>query len=273
MDIALCIVEKGGANNLGVIEQEVVDNESQISILTINRPKVKNALNREVIQQLTQLIKKLEKEGATRVVILRGEQENFAAGADIKEMLHADIEDIDLITEQVHDLHKLMNASPIIFITAIEGYCLGGGFELALASDIRIASSKAVFGLPEVKLGILPGGWGTQKFQSLANNSFAMKYILTGDFFDAEKALSFGLISEVVDDPFQECLETARKIVSNSVYAIRAIKGLLTGVEYSMLEQRFKLERTAFKQLFIEGEAREGLLAFTEKRKPNIKRA
>lgn len=259
--------------NLDYIEVEVINAASQICIMTINRPEVKNALNSQVVEQLTQLIKKLEQETSTRVVILQGKHENFAAGADIKEMLHAEKAEIDMISEHVHELHKRMSTSPIIFIAAIEGYCLGGGFELALASDIRIASPKAVFGLPEVKLGILPGGWGTQKFQSLANNSFAMKYLLTGDFLDAEKALSFGLISEVVNDPFQESLKTAEKIAANSFHAVRAIKGLLTGIEYSILEERLELERTAFKQLFIEGEAREGLLAFAEKRKPNFKRS
>ncbi|MFS0575410.1 enoyl-CoA hydratase/isomerase family protein [Sporosarcina sp. 179-K 3D1 HS] len=257
--------------SLDYIEQERIQDSPQICVLTINRPAEKNALNSQVVQQLTQLIETLEQEASTRVVILRGKQENFAAGADIKEMLHADVAAIDRISAQVHELHRRMNISPMIFITAIEGYCLGGGFELALASDIRIASPTAVFGLPEVKLGILPGGWGTQKFQSLASNSFATKYILTGDFFDAEKALSFGLISSVVNDPFQESLKTAEKIASHSFNAVQAIKRLLTGVEYSNLEERFELERNAFKQLFIEGEAREGLLAFTEKRKPNFK--
>ncbi|MFC5588734.1 enoyl-CoA hydratase/isomerase family protein [Sporosarcina soli] len=256
--------------NLDFLELVVCDTSPQIRIVTLNRPEAKNALNRQVIQQLMQLIKTLEDESSTRVVILQGKQGNFAAGADIKEMLHADLVEIDLLTEQVHELHKRMNTSPIIFIAAIEGYCLGGGFELALACDIRIASPQAVFGLPEVKLGILPGGWGTQKILTLAGISFAMKNILTGEFFDSEKALSFGLVSEVDVDPLQESMQIAERIASNSPYANSAIKELLTGVEYAILKERLELERTAFKQLFVEGEAREGLLAFAEKRKPNF---
>lgn len=239
-----------------------------VFLVTINRPNVKNSLNSQVIQELTLTFLQLEKEKAG-IVILQGAGKNFAAGADIKEMLNAELDELEDITQDVHDLHKLMNNSPIIFIAAIEGYCLGGGFELALACDIRIVSPKAVFGLPEVKLGILPGGWGTQKVLSLSGNSFAMKYILTGEFFSPEKALSVGIISDLAENPLQESKEVAKKIAINSRTSTRAIKKLLTGMEYSFLSDRYETERIAFKQLFVDGEAKEGLLAFTEKRKPN----
>lgn len=250
------------------IKIEKVEESTGVCLVTLHRPEAKNALNRQMVAELTQFIQSLEGEKETRVVILQGTEQNFASGADVKEMANATIEEVDNISRQVHELHALMNQSEMIFIASLEGYCLGGGFELALASDIRISSESTVFGLPEVKLGILPGGGGTQKVLSLAGNSFAIKYLLTGDFFDAKKALAHGLITEVVENPLQTSIDMAQKIAINSPASIGAIKKLLTGVEYALLSNRLEEERAAFKQLFIEGDAREGLRAFIEKRQP-----
>ncbi|PIC63129.1 hypothetical protein CSV79_13330 [Sporosarcina sp. P13] len=255
------------------IKLTVLDDVPYVSVLTINRPQFKNALNSELIMQMSAIIDQLEEDNKTSVVILQGSEGNFAAGADIKEMLQSDQKEIDRVVMGVNSLHTKMSNSPIIFIAAIEGYCLGGGFELALACDIRIASSEAIFGLPEVKLGILPGGWGTQKFASLAGTSFAMKYLLTGDFIESEKAHSFGLVSDRVENPWEQSVEMAKKIASHSAHSVQEIKKLITGVEYTALAPGYELERTAFKQLFTKGDAREGLHAFTEKRKPNFGRS
>ncbi|MGE7918144.1 enoyl-CoA hydratase/isomerase family protein [Viridibacillus sp. NPDC093762] len=254
------------------IELKIIDEEKRIFLLTLNRPTVKNALNREVIHQLTETIDHLEQEKLANVVILQGKEHHFAAGSDIKEMLNANEMTIENIVKNVHSLHKKMSDSNIVFISSIEGYCLGGGFELALATDMRIVSKHATFGLPEVKLGILPGGWGTQKFLTIAGSSNATRYLLTGDFFNADMALSMNLVSEVVEDPLLQSKEIAMKIASQSNQAIRSIKKLLIGIEYSIIEQRLQLEQEAFKQLLINGEAQEGLGAFVEKRQPNYRK-
>lgn len=255
-------------SKLKYIKRTKVDDSNNICLITLNRPEAKNALNRQMVAELMQLIQSLEAEKETRVVILQGVEKNFASGADVKEMADATIEEVERIGQSVHELHALMNQSNIVFIASLEGYCLGGGFELALASDIRISAASTVFGLPEVKLGILPGGGGTQKVSSLAGNAFAMRYLLTGEFFDAKKALANGLITEVAEEPCQLCVELAQKIALNSSASIQAMKKLLTGIDYTLLEDRLEEEREAFKQLFIEGDAREGLRAFIEKRQP-----
>lgn len=236
--------------------------------ITLNRPEVKNALNGMLIDELYEGIRDLENKNA-KVVIFKGRDGNFAAGADIKQMLHASIEEIQRFTNQISTLHNAMKESPIIFIAAIQGYCLGGGLELALSTDIKVAQKEALFGFPEVKLGILPGGGGTQRLLSLAGSSVANRFILTGELFSAQKAYELKIVSDVVSDVEEVSRAMGTTIAKQSKHALVAIKQLISGIENRNLIDGLQLEQQKFQSLFVQGEAREGLRAFVEKREPN----
>ncbi|WP_236823159.1 enoyl-CoA hydratase/isomerase family protein [Bhargavaea massiliensis] len=255
-----------------VLLEQTVGSGSEIVVLTINRPHAKNALNGELVEGLKQTINRLEQEDRAMAVIIKGAEGNFAAGADIKEMATAPEEKIAEIAGRVGDLHEQIASSPMIFISCIEGYCLGGGFELSLVTDIRIAHADATFGLPEVNLGILPGGWGTQLFTALAGSSNAGHYLLSGEFFSSERAHGMGLVSLCTDEPYEESLRLAGKIAAQSRPALWAIKQLISGQQLSVLRKGLKSEREHFLALFKDGEAREGLAAFMEKRQPTYSR-
>ena len=237
----------------------------QLYEVTINRSNVKNALNEQVIQELTDVLQQLEQIQA-RVVILKGAQSNFAAGADIKMMESAPVEVIEQFCALIGQLHNAIKRSSIIWIAAIEGYCLGGGLELALATDIRVVSEKATLGFPEVKLALLPGGGGTQRFLKLAGSAFANHYILTGEHFTASKALEMGLVSEVVSDVNRSALKTAEKIIRHDITATTAIKQLISSIENDEIQQGLQKERENFVGLFSEGKARLGIKKFLESR-------
>jgi len=253
--------------------EQTVGPDPEIVVLTLNRPRAKNALNRELVESLSRTIGRLERDGRTMIAIIRGAEGNFAAGADIKEMSTASIEDVSEIADRIGALHEQIVSSPIIFISCIEGYCLGGGFELSLVTDIRIAHSESTFGLPEVNLGILPGGWGTQLFTALAGSSNAGHYLLSGEFFNSDAALRMGLLSKRTDHPYEESLNLARKISVQSRSALGAIKQLISGQQINLLSNGLVKERERFLALFEDGEAREGLAAFIEKRKPTYSRS
>lgn len=237
--------------------------------IKLHRPKAKNALNTQLVLELQEAIHHLQNEHV-KVVILTGSEGNFAAGADIKEMLHATPNDIQQFTARVAALQQAMKESPIIFISAIEGHCLGGGLELALSTDIKIASETAIFGFPEVKLGILPGGGGTQRLLTHAGSSLANHYILSGELFSATKAYDMKIVSEVVENVQKEAYELGNQIAQYSGHALHAIKKLITGIENNHLTVGLQLEQQLFQSLFTVGEAKEGLQAFVEKRKPNF---
>jgi len=233
--------------------------------LTINRPNVKNALNDQVIQELTDALQHLEQIQA-RVVILKGAEANFVAGADIKMMESAPIEVIEQFLGEVGQLHDAIKKSPIIWIAAIEGYCLGGGLELALATDIRVLSENATLGFPEIKLALLPGGGGTQRFLKLSGSAFANHFILTGEHFTSIKALEMGIVSEVVSDVHSRAFKIAEKIIRHDVTATTAIKQLISTIENDEIQQGLQKEREKFVSLFNVGQAKQGLKDFLESR-------
>ena len=193
------------------------ENQDGIGILTMNRPKALNALNTETLSELSQLVDEIAKDDAVKVVILTGAERSFVAGADITEMLH-------FSSAQGRTFGKLGQATfnkiekltkPVI--AAINGFALGGGCELAMSCDIRIASEKAKFGQPEVGLGIVPGFGGTQRLPRLVGRGKAKEIIFTGEVFDAQEALRIGLVEKVV--PAEELMEAAKtmakKILKN----------------------------------------------------------
>lgn len=251
-----------------------VETEGPVAIVSINRPEVLNALNAEAKAELSALLDELNHSAEVAVIILTGEGEKaFSAGADITQLKNmTPLEALErsaagqALSKKIETLDK-----PII--AAINGYALGGGCELAMACDIRIASENAKLGQPEVNLGIIPGFGGTQRLPRLVGKGKAMELILTGDMIDAAEALRIGLVEKVVsrETLLQSAKEMALKIASKGPIAIAfSKKAIHEGLQID-LNSGLSLEAAYFAAVSSTEDKREGTIAFLEKRKPTFK--
>ena len=251
---------------------QIKKNES-VQIITINRPKQLNALNKQTINELNTAILKAEKDASVRVIVITGAGEKaFIAGADIKEFASFSKEEGKKLSKEGHQkLFNLIEKLSKPVIAAVNGFALGGGLELAMAAHIRVASENALLGLPEVSLGVIPGYGGTQRLAQLAGKGKAMELITTASMISSNEALKIGLVNHVVDQtelmPF--CLKIAGKICKNSPNAIQnAINAI--NANYADGTDGFETEIEAFGNCFGTKEFIEGTSAFMEKRKPNF---
>ncbi|MDX9763256.1 MAG: enoyl-CoA hydratase/isomerase family protein [Desulfomonilia bacterium] len=242
--------------------------KNQIAMITISRPEVLNALNSGLVSELDALIDRVIEDHA-RALVIAGEGKNFAAGADIIEMM-------DLNPAQARDfgfspVYDRLDALPVPVFAAIRGFALGGGLELALACDFRILSADAKVGLPEIKLGIMPGAGGTQRLPKLIGLGRAREMILFGNIIDATTALTWGLCERVVDgDPVEEAMFMAKKIVEKSACAVEAAKKSINyGIDRD-LASGIAYEAVVWGDLFSTSDQKEGMKAFHEKRKPQF---
>lgn len=241
-----------------------------VALIRINRPEARNALNMEVRRLIARHLAEMGEDDATRCIVLTGNDKSFAAGADIKEMAGAGT--IDMMARGTHKLWRAIAACPKPVIAAVNGFALGGGCELAMTCDIIIAGESAKFGQPEVKIGIIPGGGGTQRLTRAAGKYKALRYILTGDLFGAKEAFDMGLVSEIVPDADVEkrAIDMARQIAALSPLAIQQAKEVvLRGMDAS-LDAGLALETKAIQLLFSSQDQKEGMAAFIEKRKPKF---
>lgn len=241
-----------------------------IALVRINRPEARNALNIEVRKLLAKHLTELGDDDATRCIVLTGNDKSFAAGADIKEMAGAGT--IEMLQRGTHKLWRAIAACPKPVIAAVNGFALGGGCELAMTCDIIIAGESAKFGQPEVKIGIIPGGGGTQRFTRAVGKYKAMRYVLTGDLLSAREAFDMGLVSEIAPDVEVEkrALDMAQQIADLSPLAIQQAKeSVLRGLDAS-LDTGLALETKAIQILFSSQDQKEGMAAFIEKRKPRF---
>jgi len=241
-----------------------------VVLLRINRPEARNALNLEVRKLLAKHLADIGEDTTTRAVVLTGNEKSFAAGADIKEM--ADVGTIEALQRGVHKLWRAIAGCPKPVIAAVNGYALGGGCELAMTCDIIVAGESARFGQPEVLIGIIPGGGGTQRLTRAVGKYKAMKYILTGDQISAKEAFEMGLASEVVPDPEVEgrAIDIARQIAVLPPLAVQLAKeAVLAGME-APLSSALALEVKSLQILFSSQDQKEGMRAFIEKRKPKF---
>jgi enoyl-CoA hydratase/carnithine racemase len=241
-----------------------------VVLLRINRPEARNALNLEVRKLLAKHLAEIGEDTTTRAVVLTGNEKSFAAGADIKEM--ADVGTIEALQRGVHKLWRAIAGCPKPVIAAVNGYALGGGCELAMTCDIIVAGESARFGQPEVKIGIIPGGGGTQRLTRAAGKYKAMKYILTGEQISAKEAFEMGLASEVVPDPEVEgrAIDLARQIAALPPLAVQLAKeAVLAGME-APLSSALALEVKSLQILFSSQDQKEGMRAFIEKRHPKF---
>lgn len=241
-----------------------------IVIFRLNRPQVRNALNLEVRTLLADEVTRHAADTAIRCLIIAGSDSVFAAGADIGDMAEAG--PIEIMARNLQKYWRAIMDCPKPVIAAIEGYALGGGLELALCADIIVAGETARLGLPEVKVGILPGGGGTQKLARLIGSKRAMLLLLTGRLFGAAEALSMGVISDVAPagQALPRALEVAREIAAMPPIAITQIKEIVNAGLNAPLDTALMLERKALQLLFATGDQKEGMRAFMEKRKPKF---
>ncbi len=248
--------------------------ENRLGFVTINRPKVLNALNLEVLIELDQMITMLYNDREIDVVIITGAGEKaFVAGADISEMKDKSPQESYTFARQGQVLFQRIQELPQPTIAAINGFAFGGGCELAMACDMRIATDKAKFGQPEVALGIIPGFGGTQRLPRLIGRAKAMELILTGRTINASEALELGLVNKVVttENLMDEAVSLAEAILSKGPYAIRQAKVAINkGLEVD-INTGCELEGNLFALCFGE-EQKEGMSAFLEKRQPNYKK-
>lgn len=256
------------------MEEQIILTEqlaNGICVITLNRPKVRNALNTELRQKLANIFIQLNDDPQTKAIVLTGGDKVFAAGADVNDFLTAKTVDVYLRhSERYWD--AITNCRKPI-IAAVNGYALGGGCELAMHADIIVAGKSAKFGQPEIKIGLMPGAGGTQRLFRVIGKHKAMKLILTGDMISAEAADQMGLVSEVVDDEttIKRAIEIAEKLASYSPIALMQIKEVANlGVDMP-LQAALALERKAFQILFDTEDQKEGVKAFLEKRVANYK--
>lgn len=247
--------------------------EGPVAILTIERPKQLNALNRATIQELSDALADLARDQEVRAVILTGSGEKaFVAGADIKEFADYSVgEGTELAAQGQEKLFDRLENFNKPVIAAINGFALGGGLELAMACQIRIASDNAKMGLPEVSLGVIPGYGGTQRLAQLIGKGRAMEMIATADMVTAERAYQMGLVNHVTSQEglMELANKIAGKVAKNSPQAIHsAIKCVNAGFNNQM--NGFKVEIEEFGKCFGTEQFKEGTTAFLEKRKPEF---
>ncbi|GAB5417565.1 MAG: enoyl-CoA hydratase-related protein [Crocinitomicaceae bacterium] len=252
----------------------LTDNTGHIQRITINRPNQLNALNKETIGELHAALKAANEDANVGVVILTGSGEkSFVAGADIKEFADFSIAQGGELAEKGQEiLFSFVENMTTPVIAAVNGFALGGGLELAMCSHIRVASSNARMGLPEVSLGVIPGYGGTQRLAQLVGRGKANEMVFTAGMIKAEEALTWGLVNYVVEpqDLMGKAEEIAGKILNNSGTAIAsAIRSINANYEDGV--NGYEVEITEFAKCFGTDDFKEGTTAFLEKRKPNFR--
>jgi len=254
-------------------ETITVEKRDKVAFLTINRPDKLNSLSSKVHEEGVAALDDLRRDENVRVVVITGTGEkSFVAGADISEF-----NDKTPVTQRNTFYEKTLFNSIDVFpkpvIAMINGFCLGGGCELALACDIRVASENARFSQPEINLGIMPGGGGTQRLTRLIGEGRAMEMILTGDMIDAATAHKFGLVNHVhpLAELAEKTLELANKIAEKAPVALQLCKEAVKFASRSNLDEGLRREVDLFAICFSTEDKQEGVSAFLEKRKPDFK--
>ena len=248
--------------------------EDQIAVITLNRPKSMNAINNKFIDELDQILNEIATDDEIGAVIITGSEKVFAAGADLKEIsgistpvdAHSFVSRVQSVFNKIERLEKP-------FIAAISGLALGGGCELSMACDIRIAAENAMFGQPEIKVGVIPGAGGTQRLPRLIGLGRAKELLYTGDPVDAQEAYRIGLVNKVV--PIELLMDEARKMAGKFIkqprFTLRITKMVVNEGINMDIQSALAHEARCFELLFSTEDQKEGMKAFVEKRKPVFK--
>lgn len=249
----------------------IVETRENVGLITLNRPKALNALNKEAQEEIIAAAQAFDADEAIGAIVLTGSEKAFAAGADIKEM--SSKSSVEMYKADWFANWDQFVAVRIPVIAAVNGYALGGGCELAMMCDFIIAGEKAKFGQPEVNLGITPGMGGSQRLTRAVGKAKAMEMCLTGRMMDAEEAERSGLVAQIVapEELLNKALETANLIASKSQVTTSMIKEQVNVVYETSLSQGLLFERRTFHSLFASQDQKEGMAAFSEKREPNFK--
>ena len=250
----------------------IVEIEDNVSVIRLNRPDALNALNSELLGELTDALEAADANEKVRCVVIAGSEKAFAAGADIKEMSEKTFVDV-FMNDLFADLSErfLRIRKPVI--AAVSGYALGGGCELAMMCDFIIAGDNAKFGQPEINIGVMAGMGGSQRLTRLVGKSKSMDMNLTGRFMDAEEAERSGLVSRVVPAKklMDEAMGAARKIAEKSMPSVLAVKESVNRSYEMTLREGLQFERRLFHSLFATEDQSEGMSAFLEKREPQFR--
>lgn len=248
-----------------------VETQGKVGIITLDRPKALNALNAQLITEMNAALDVFDQDSAIGCIILTGGEKAFAAGADIREMkdkTYAQVVEEDFLRDWDH-----ITAIRKPIIAAVAGYCLGGGFEFALACDTIIAAENAKFALPEVTLGIIPGGGGTQRLTRAIGKAKAMEMILTGRMMDVVEAERLGIVARIVpvEKLMDEAIAMAEKIAALSQPVIASAKRAVNAADDMLMSEGMALERKSIHALFNLEDQKEGMSAFLEKRPAQFK--
>jgi enoyl-CoA hydratase/carnithine racemase len=248
--------------------------EGAVAVVTIDHPPV-NALSAPLLEELEEELVRLDSDEGVRAIVLRGAGERaFVAGADISEFpaLREAASQEGGSARGIQKLGARMDAARTPFVAEIHGFCLGGGLELAMCCDLRVASEDAQLGQPEIKLGVIPGGGGTQRLPRLVGLGRAMLLNLTGDFLDARTAYAWGLVEKVVprDDLHEAALGIARTIAERSPHSVAVLRELARTTRDLPLEEGLRREAEGFRRCLASEDGLEGVTAFLEKREPQF---
>lgn len=244
--------------------------DGHIALLRLNRPEARNALSPEMMEQLAGELERLDPDPEVRCIVIAGSDQVFAAGADIKAMSERSF--AEALCHPAASFWRRVAAVKTPLIAAVSGYALGGGCELALACDMIVADADARFGQPEITLGIIPGGGGTQRLARVLGKQLAMEYVLTGRRFDAGMALEMGLVNKVVKKGnwLDEAMALAHTVAERPPIATRLAKQAVIAAEETGLSAGLESERRLYELAMATEDRVEGMQAFLEKREPKF---
>lgn len=260
-------------NQLTTMEYIIVNEQYDafVALIQLNRPKELNALNTQLMQELRDALQQLDKNEKVRAIIVTGNDQAFAAGADIKQM--ADKSAVDMLMIDQFSTWDQIRKTKKPIIAAVSGFCLGGGCELAMTCDMIIASETARFGQPEIKIGVIPGAGGTQRLTRAIGKVKTMEMVLTGKFVSADEALGLRMVNKVVpvEMYLREAVTLAGEIVQMSPIATQLAKEAVNRAFETHLDEGLQFERKNFYLCFSSEDQKEGMNAFIEKRKPEYR--
>lgn len=255
--------------------ERLQNNDEGITIIGLNRPWSKNAINKHMVDQLLHIFRQMYRDNSTRVVIFRSLVKGiFCAGADLKERLSLPSSEVGQRVADIRNLANIIENVPVPVIAAVDGAALGGGFELALSCDFIVSASNSIFGLVETKLGIIPGAGGTQRLARAIGGPLAKELVYTGRLFKAQQAFEYGAVNRVSEQndectgAYESALGIAREILPNGPLAVKMAKKAISHGQQVDINNGCAIEEFCYSQVIPTKDRMEGLLAFVEKRKP-----
>ena len=250
-------------------EMILIETRGRVGLITLNRPQVLNALNNQLMREAMDALDAFDKNDTIGAMVITGHEKAFAAGADIKELMNKSIQQM-MDTDHIAVFGRIRTIRKPV-IAAVSGWVLGGGCEIAMSCDMIVASESAMFGQPEITIGVIPGAGGTQRLTYAVGKALAMEMILNNRMLSAQEALQHGLVNRVVpvDAYLDEALKLAEEIASRAPLAVRAAKKMINQSYERTLAEGLRVEKQEFYNLFASEDQKEGMKAFAEKRKPN----